>query len=211
MTKLTIIGAAPSNFVWTCRIACAEKGVEYDLVEARPHTPGVSAIHPLGKIPVMRHGEVELFESKAICSYIDRKFPGPGLIPAGAHGAALVEQWVSFVTTSFDPLCMRQYALGYFFPGTPDKSPNRAIIDPSVPKLGPMLAIIDRALAATGFLAGPSFTLADAFLAPIMHYLSKLPESSAELARNARLNTWFEQTMARPSVASTMPPPPPAR
>ena len=77
MSTLEIIGAAPSNYVWVCRIACVEKGVACELKEARPHTPDVDAIHPMGRIPVMRHGDVSLFESRAICAYSDRVFPAP--------------------------------------------------------------------------------------------------------------------------------------
>jgi hypothetical protein len=31
MSELELIGAEPSNYVWTCRIALAEKGVPYRL------------------------------------------------------------------------------------------------------------------------------------------------------------------------------------
>src|SRR5436190_2219865 len=56
MAELQLIGAPQSNFVWVCRIACAEKGVPYTLEPARPHTPEIEPIHPVGKIPAMRHG-----------------------------------------------------------------------------------------------------------------------------------------------------------
>ena len=81
MADLEIIGGAPSNYVWVCRIACAEKRVAYNHVQAMPHTPDVDAIHPFGKIPVMRHGEVTLAESRAICNYLERMFDGPPLVP----------------------------------------------------------------------------------------------------------------------------------
>ena len=82
MATLEITGAAQSNLVRSTRIACMEKGVPYTLTPARPHTPEVDAINPLGKkIPVMRHGDVTLCESTGICVYIDRTFDGPALIP----------------------------------------------------------------------------------------------------------------------------------
>ena len=60
--------------MWAVRIVAAEKGVPYKFTPVRPHTPQVDAIHPFGKIPVMRHGDVELLKSKAISTYIDRAF-----------------------------------------------------------------------------------------------------------------------------------------
>jgi len=82
MADLQIIGGSPSNFVWVTRILCTEKGVPYQHVQALPHTPEVDAIHPFGKIPVMRHGDVTLCESRAICRYIDSVFDGPSLMPS---------------------------------------------------------------------------------------------------------------------------------
>jgi glutathione S-transferase len=68
ISELQIIGAPQSNYVWVVRIACHEKGVPYTLVPVMPHTPDVDAIHPLGKIPALRHGNVRIAESRAICS-----------------------------------------------------------------------------------------------------------------------------------------------
>jgi len=57
-------------------MVCEEKAIEYVLTE-RPRTREILAIHPFGKMPVLRHGDVELFESKAIATYLDRSFPAP--------------------------------------------------------------------------------------------------------------------------------------
>ena len=37
----------------------------------------------------------------------------------------------------------------------------------AIPKMAPQFAIMDRAVAKTGYLVGDSFTLADAYLTPI--------------------------------------------
>src|SRR5882724_4655586 len=170
MPKLQIIGAPQSNYVCVVRIACLEKGVPYNLVPAVPHSPEVDAIHPFGKIPVMRHGDVTLSESRAICYYIDHAFDGPPLVPREPVGGARTEQWISLVNTTIDPLLMRQYLAAHIFPGTPDGSPNRAIIDAALPKMEQHFAVLDRAVAGTGHLVGDSFTLADIDLLPILYY-----------------------------------------
>jgi glutathione S-transferase len=206
MAELQIIGAPFSNFVWATRIACAEKGVPYAVVEARPHTPEVDAIHPLGKIPAMRHGDVTLAESRAICLYIDRSFDGPSLIPADPRQAAETEQWVSMICTAIDPASWRPYVGGYFFPGTADGSPNRAVIDPVIPKLEQHLGVLDRAVAG-GHLAANRFTLADAYAIPLLYYLRMLPESSALLVRAKSLGVYLTRHLERPSVRDTIPPP----
>src|SRR3984893_5562962 len=202
MPELELIGAAPSNYVWTCRIALAEKGVPYRHNEARPHTPEVDAIHPFGKIPVMRHGEVELCESRAICDYIDNAFDGPKLAPADP---AQVEQWMSIVNTHIDPLWVRQYLRAHFFPKTPDGSPERDTIEAALPKMEQQFATMDGAVAKTGHLVGDTFTLADMNFIPILFYMGKKPESSALLQRMPGLKGYFDRHMARNSVEESIP------
>lgn len=209
MAELEIIGSGISNYVWTCRIAATEKGVPYRLTDVWPHTPPVQAVHPLGKIPAMRHGEVELAESRAICGYIDRVFEGPALIPADPVAAARVEQWISLINTAIDPVCVRQYLGAYFFPGTPDNSPDRPRIEKALPAMEKHLALLARQCAG-GHLAGAGFTLADAFLIPILFYLTKVPESGRMMAEAPALSGYLNHHLTRPSVAATMPPPMPA-
>jgi glutathione S-transferase len=211
MPELQIIGAPQSNYVWVTRIACFEKGVPYTLVPVPPHSPEVDAIHPFGKIPAMRHGDVTLCESRAICFYVDHAFAGPPLAPRDPVAGAQTEQWISLVNTHIDPLLVRQYLGAYFFPGTPDNRPNRAVIDAALPKMEDHFAVLDRAVAKTGHLVGDSFTLADINLLPILFYLDKLPESRAMLRRATSLDAYHKRHMMRASVAETTPPPFPGR
>jgi glutathione S-transferase len=205
MAELKIIGGPRSNFVWVTRIVCAEKGVPYTLVPVMPHSPEVDAIHPFGKIPVMRHGDVTLAESRAICAYIDRVFEGPSLVPSDPVAASEVEQWVSIICTHIDPLWQRQYLAAYVFPGTADDSPDRIRIDAAIPKMAPQFAVMDRAVGKTGQLVGTSFTLADAYFTPILHYMSMRPESSALLRETAHLPGYLDRQLARKSVHDTVP------
>ena len=206
MAELQIIGGPQSNFVWATRIFCTEKGVPYQHVVAMPHTPEVDAIHPFGKIPVMRHGDVALCESRAIICYIDRSFEGPSLMPRDPVAAAQVEQWTSIVCTTLDPLWVRQYYAAYVLAARAGKrDPDRARIDETIPRMEPQFAIMDRALAKTGYLVGESFTLADAYLTPIVFYMNAVPESAALMAQSPHLKSYLERQMARPSVQQTKP------
>ena len=211
MDKVQIVGAPQSNYVWVVRMACEEKGVPYDLVAARPHTPEIEVLHPLGKIPGMRHGDVELCESKAIVTYIDKTFPGPKLIPEDARGAAEVEKWVSLVNTSIDPCLVRTYLLSYFFPKTADGKPDRAAIDGVLPAMQKQIGVLDQAVARTGYLAGGGFTLADINLLPILHYVQRCPEGGEMVKAASNLAGYFARHAERPSFKASTPPPPPGR
>jgi glutathione S-transferase len=203
--ELEIIGAPQSNFVRAVRMVCEEKSVAYTLTPLRPRTQAVEALHPLGKIPAMRHGDFTLFESAAIAAYIDRGFPGPRLFSDDARTAARIEQWVSICNVSLIPMTTG-YAVQYFFPSGPDGKPDRAIVDPAIPGMQKALAILDKAVAATGFLAGDGFTYADINLLPALAFLHDCPESCDAIAALENLTAYFKKHSARPSFVKTVPP-----
>lgn len=208
MEKLEIIGIPLSSFVRAVRMAAHEKGVAYELVPEMPHSDVVNGISPTGKVPVMRHGDFELAESRAIAGYIDRSFDGPGLFPQGAKEAADCDKWVSIVNTVVDPICIRRYVLSYVFPKTEDGTPDRAAIDAAVEDMRPVVKMLDKALAKTGYLAGDKPTFADFNLYPILYYLSQMPESRQMMEEAPNLMSHFEAMSARESAKATVPPPP---
>jgi glutathione S-transferase len=211
MAKVEIIGMPQSTFVRVVRMTCEEKGVPYELTAARPHTPEINAVHPFGKVPGMRHGDVELCESKAIATYLDRTFDGPKVIPEDPPQAAQVEQWVSIVNTVIDPTMIRQYLLAYIFPKGADGKPDRALIDAALPAMQQQFDVLDKAVAGTGHLAGKSFTLADINLMPILAYLQRMPESGDMLKKSKHLSAYYARHAERPSFKNTVPPPPPSQ
>ena len=92
MAKPEIIGSARSTYTRVVRMVCEEKGIDYTLKETTLGSPELRAIHPFGKMPVLRHGHVELFESKAIATYLDRSFAGPVVFPSDPRLAAIVDR-----------------------------------------------------------------------------------------------------------------------
>src|ERR1700688_4715537 len=198
MTKPEIIGSARSTYTRVVRMVCEEKEIEHVLTETMLRSPELAAIHPLAKMPVLRHGEVELFESKAIATYLDRSFPAPQLIPSEPHLAALTEQWVSLVNTAMDRTLIRTYLFAYIAPKTADGKPDRAAIDAVMPMVREQLGSLDRAVAG--------FTFADLNLLPILHRVGQAPEGAGALAAAPHLSAYYQRHAARPSFASTMPP-----
>ena len=211
MAKVELIGPAPSTYTRVARMVCEEKNIPYELKQMPPHSPDVDAIHPFGKVPVMRHGDFELCESKAIATYLDLSFPGPKLIPTEPRRAALTEQWVSLVNTKMDGTLVRTYLLNYIFPKGSDGKPDRSVIDAVVPAVKDEIDLLDRTIAKNGFLAGDSFTVADINVMPILAYLRNFPESGAAIAAAKSLSAYFDRLSARPSFQNTVPPPPPQR
>jgi len=203
---LEIIGVPQSTFVRTVRIACEEKGVAYRLTPAMPHSAAASAVHPLGKIPVMRCGSMELFESKAIATFVDRAFQGPRLFPEDPELLAKVEQWVSVANAEMFPT-IRLYLQSHFFPRTGDGTPDRAAIERVLPRVLEHLQVFERAITPSGHLVGDTFSYADMNLLPVLANLRECPETREMLDQSKCLGKYFDGHSGRASLQATLPPP----
>ena len=206
MSKLEIIGTPLSNFVRTARMAALEKGVPYELIEVAPRSDQANAIHPGGMIPVLRHGDRTLFESRAITRYIDEAFEGPPLMPRDPWQAAQAEQWLAYVATSVDKAVIRELVHAYFFSRKPDKSPDRDIVDRASKRVQRQFATLGKAVEKSGYLSGDSFGLADMYAMPIISQSRVTPEGKEAMAMSPSLLAYYEKHKTRPSFAETAPP-----
>jgi len=206
-----IIGSMRSTYTRAACMVCEEKGIEYVLTETPLHAPELFAIHPFGKMPVLRHGDVELFESKAIATYLDRSFPAPLIFPSDPHLAALTEQWVSLVNTVIDRTLIRTYLFAYIVPTLAGQAPDRQAIDAVLPAVREQIGVLDKAVARTGYLVGEEFTFADINLLPILHRVRQAPEGLRAVTSAKHLSRYYERHATRPSFERTDPPAGPPR
>lgn len=206
MTRPEVIGSSRSTYTRVIRMVCMEKAIEHTLTETAIFAPELVAFHPLGKMPALRHGDVCLFESKAIATYLDRAFEGPELFPSAPLPAAQTEQWVSFVNTEVDRTFIRTYLYEYLAALRDRRKPDRSVIDSVLPDLHRQVAILDTAVKPSGFLAADRFTFADINLMPILHRLGQAPEGKEALARAEHLSKYYAQHAQRDSFQRTSPP-----
>lgn len=206
MSELEIIGVPFSNYVRAIRILCEEKGVAYKLTPSRPHTPEVDAIHPAGQIPVMRHGDVTLFETKALATYIDKAFAGPKFIPEDAVGAAKVEQWVSYGNAKVDHWIMRQFVVPQAF-FDKEKGPDMAKVNAALPEIEKCCKVLQEATAKAGYLAGNALTYADMHVLPMLVTMQSFPLGKEMAGKFGPLMAYVEKLTKRPSFVNTAPPP----
>ena len=205
MTDVVIYGMDRSTYVWTVRLACAGKGVSHTLEPLELKSPEHLALHPFGKMPVLRHGEVMLYETSAICRYVDETFDGVALTPVRADERARMEQWISVLNAyCYDPM-IRRFVLQYVFPQGADGQPDRAVIKAALEEVRHHLGILDAALEGRDFLAGGALSLADLLLAPMLFYVRLMPEGARLLKPFADVRRVHDALMARPGFAATKP------
>src|SRR5688572_27945273 len=88
-TGLTLVSHHLCPYVQRAAIALMEKGVAFDRVtiDLADKPDWFKAVSPLGKVPLLRvarpgRSEAVLFESAAICEYIEETQAGPALHPS---------------------------------------------------------------------------------------------------------------------------------
>ncbi|MDP3619403.1 MAG: glutathione S-transferase family protein [Ramlibacter sp.] len=95
-THITLYSGPLSMFGAKAQIAALEKGIDVDLVMVpfdfhklyAPKHPEVLRINPKGQVPVLVHGDLELFDSTQIFEYFEDLKPAPPLWPHDARDRA---------------------------------------------------------------------------------------------------------------------------
>jgi glutathione S-transferase len=205
MANLVINGPSPSTFVRTARLAAAEKGVPYTLEPVDFGADSHAAVHPFRKVPAIRHGDFALYETEAICRYIDAAFSGPPLQPAEPRARAMQDQWISALCDYCYKSMILDLALDRFLAKLRGTQPDAAKNAAAWPKVEHQLGLIEKAAAERPYLAGDKPSLADWFLLPMMFYLRMQPEFAAAAPRHKAVAAWYDRVAARPSFAATLP------
>ncbi|MDO9429953.1 MAG: glutathione S-transferase family protein [Phenylobacterium sp.] len=207
MTQPILYGAAYSVYVRAARMALAEKGVGYRLIEVDVFAPnGPPTEHlsrqPFGKIPAFEHAGFRVYETGAITRYIDEAFDGPALQPSDPRSRARMTQAISILDGHVYPdLVWGLYVERVEAPRL-GRAPDEARIARLLPKAETTLAALS-ALSDGPWLAAPGPTLADFHAAPMFDLFVCTPEGQAMLLRHPRMADWWRAVSARPSFSAT--------
>jgi glutathione S-transferase len=90
-TGLRLYSGPLSMFGAKAEIAAGEKGLDFELVMVpfdmqrlyEPKHPEILRINPKRQVPVLIHGDLEIFDSTQIFEYLEEFAPAPRLWPAG--------------------------------------------------------------------------------------------------------------------------------
>ena len=116
--------------------------------------PAYLAINPMGKVPALRHGEVVVTETAAICAYLADTFPQAGLAPpAGDRMRGPYYRWLFFVAGPFEAAVSNR-ALGFSVPPERERMMGYGRIEH-------VMDVLERAVSRADYLVGDSFSAAD--------------------------------------------------
>jgi glutathione S-transferase len=209
MAKLIVYGPTGSTYVWSARLALAEKGVTHELVEVpfgdhreAPHL----ARHPFAKVPAFEHDGFALYETQAIMRYVDERFPGTPLQPEDVHEWSRMNQLIGIVDAYAWPSIAGTILYNRLLVPRLDGVPDEAAVAAAVPRARLCLAEIDRLMADHRFLAGSHLSLADLMVIPLLFYFGNVAEGRPLLAEHPKLKAWVRHMAERQSFRVTKPP-----
>ncbi len=188
-----------------------ELGIPYDIERYQRDSktmlapPALTAIHPLGKSPVITDGKHTIAESGAITEYLVERYGDGKLIPASGTADKLrYTYWLHFAEGSgMPPLLMKlvfdrvESAPMPFFARPIAKAIARNVKSTFIePNLNRQLDYMEAELRKTPWFAGRSFTAADV----MMSFVVEAAAARGGLdATRPRLMDWLARIHARPA------------
>ena len=208
MAHPIVYGPAGSTYVWSTRLALAEKGVAHELVEVsfgeHRQEPHLSR-HPFGKVPAFEHDGFALYETQAILRYIDEGFPVAPLQPTDLHQFARMSQIMGIVDAYAWPAIAGGILVNRVLAPRLGLPVNEEAVAAALPRARLCLSEIARLQGEQPFLAGERISLADLMVIPLLYYFSRLPEGEAPLAEHPDLRAWIARMEQRQSFQVTKP------
>jgi glutathione S-transferase len=196
-TQMTLYSGPLSMFGAKVQIAALEKALDFEVVmvaydSARgysPKHPEVLRINPKGQVPVLTHGQVEIFDSTQIFEYLEDLQPEPALWPRELSARALARRLEHQSDEVYFPYIIRLMSVK-------DRA-NDPVATASIAAAARYYQETEKELSADGWLAG-AYSYADIafYMAALFGERHGVPITTA----TPRLLEWRERMTQRPVV-----------
>lgn len=199
MPDLRLVSHDLCPYVQRAAIALTEKGVAFEriVIDLAAKPDWFVALSPLGKVPLLRIGaDAVLFESNAICEWIEETQPGPRLHPEDPLERARHRAWMEFGSAILSDI--------YGLETTRDASVFEAKHAAVTAKFGR----VEAALGQGPYFAGARFSLVDAVFGPVFRYFDVF-DGIADLGvftATPKLRAWRAALARRESVRQAVAP-----
>jgi glutathione S-transferase len=194
---LKIFASSMSTCTRKVLMTLAETNTPYELSaidfakaehKAEPHL----SRQPFGQIPTIDDDGFTMYESRAICRYLNEKHAGK-LVPNDAQSRARMEQWMSIETSNFTPHAMK-FIYHYAF----KRPQDAAVLETAGKALETAFGVLEARLATSPYLAGDMFSLADVCFMPYLEYAMASPVKEM-LTKYPHVSAWWSKISERPT------------
>jgi glutathione S-transferase len=201
MTKTILYSGPLSMFGAKAEIALREKGIAFELVmvpfdKSDRYEPGhvdVLRINPKRQVPVLAHGDLELFDSTLIFEFLEDAFPTPPLWPRDVAARARAR----LLELKCDDIIFANIARLF---GLEDKPQDPVAVDARA-KAHQHYAEMDARLADQDFLAG-SFSYADIAFFMVQFYGER--KGAVMTGSTPLLLEWRKRVLQRPAIRTVI-------
>jgi len=160
-------------------------------------SPEFLKVNPNGHIPAIDDDGLVLNESLAINLYLAKKHGGP-LAPANLAEDGLIGMWALWAAIEVEPHSIQVL---YHRLGNKPEERDPKIAAAAIEALRAPFAVLDKQLAANGFIVGGRFTVADINAAEVFRYAMAAPEL---FEAAPRVQAWLATCHARPAFKAMM-------
>jgi glutathione S-transferase len=177
--------------------ALEELGEKYehkimDATKREHKQPEYLKINPFGKVPAIQDGNLTLFESSAICTYLAEKH-GKLIPKAGTPDHAKYHQWVSFCVSTYEVPVARIFRNDFFLK-TKDAT-TEEIYKEALDMANSYMQTLDGIFAKQDYLLGSEFSMADLLLASCSRFIIHTELS----AKHLKFHAYLERCYSRPA------------
>jgi glutathione S-transferase len=198
-----------SPFAWKVWLTLEHKGIPYEAkrlsFDNDEHlSPGFRKINPRGKVPAIVDNGFALYESNAICAYLDEQYPEKPLMPNGVKERALVRRLIGEADDSLYSVTSELMSLVLY-----TKERDMEKIAEQQQKVRDELKFWEGFLTAD-YLAG-AISLADFAAFPYVRMAVRTEERVAGLGIKRedlppKVGAWLKRVEAQPYYERTIPP-----
>jgi len=171
--------------------------VTVNLVKGEARSPENLAMNPNAKVPWLVDGDLVLWESNAIISYLAAITPGQKLMPSEPKRRADVERWMYWQAAHQLPALGRlayERFVKKLFGDT--SGPDEKMVGAAQKELATSCEILDKSLTGKEYVAG-TLSLADFAIAALF---TARELAGVDLAPYANVNAWQLRIEARDSM-----------
>jgi glutathione S-transferase len=190
-TRLTLISHHLCPYVQRAAIALAEKNVPFEriYIDLANKPDWFTAISPLGKVPVLKIGEDQIFESNVILEYLEDTQPNP-LHPTDPRARARHRAWIEFGSSILNDIA------GFY------RAPDKTGLDSKAALLAEKFDRLEAELGDGPWFDGGRFSLVDTVYGPVFRYFDSFDQIGdfGILGGKPRLAAWRKALADRPSI-----------
>ncbi len=183
MSKISFYWGSGSPYSWRVMLALELKQLDYEShllqFSQREHKSSeFLKLNPRGKVPVLKDGDYVVYESMAVLSYLDAKYPEVPIFGTTPEEAGDIRRLCAEFDQYMDSAFQSKIVRPLYFNKTGDESVRQALLE-TIPQLHAELASVEQSLQGKAWLVGGRISAAELVLLPLLKGLERAANKPA--------------------------------